>query len=118
MVHRNKGKFELEEGCLQNIICTILKQKNNKEVGFYIEKSPNYYSKSLYVRFYIGDTITSLRVSDHECSGTIRQLIVKESTGIANVYYKIDRIIRDLKHKRLQDLLRGVNNEFGTNKQY
>lgn len=105
MVYKNKGKFVLEKQCLQGIVDDILELPNNKDVKVLIEQSPHKYSKSLYAKFYIGDYSTCLRISDHECKSEIRQIIVTESTGIANVYYKIDRAIKDLRFKRLQCLL-------------
>lgn len=105
MVYRNKGKFKLKKQCLQNIIDDILKLPSNKDIEIIVEGSPNKYSKSLYVKFHIGDYSTMLRISDHECKTEVRQIIVTESTGIANIYYKIERTIKDLRFKRLQGLL-------------
>ena len=105
MVYRNKGHFTLDVECLQKVVDYILKQPQNKDIRIDIEKSPNEYSKSLYLRFYIGDDTTALRISDHECKGDIRQIIVGESTGIANVCYKIESAIHALRFKRLRGLL-------------
>lgn len=105
MVYRNKGHFTLDVECLQKVVDYILKQPQNKDIRIEIEKSPNEYSKSLYLRFYIGDDTTALRISDHECKGDIRQIIVRESTGIANVCYKIESAINALRFKRLRGLL-------------
>ena len=105
MVYRNKGKFVLEKQCLQSIVNDILELPNNEDVKIVIEESPHKYSKSLYVKFYIGDYSTVLRISDHDCKTEVRQVIVTESTGIANIYYKIDRAIKDLRFKRLLGLL-------------
>ena len=105
MVYRNKGHFTLDVECLQKVVDYILKRPQNKDIRIEIEKSPNEYSKSLYLRFYIGDDTTALRISDHECKGDIRQIIVGESTGIANVCYKIESAINALRFKRLRGLL-------------
>ena len=106
MVYRNKGKFELKESVVKGIVEDILKQPKNEGVVITVDKSPNTNSKSLYVRFYIDEYTTALRISDHRCKGFIRSVIVKESTGIANIYYKIDAAINDLRYKRLNELLK------------
>ena len=108
MVYKQKGKFELKESVLQNIIDDILKQPKNQGVVAHIQKSNNKNSKSLYVMFYMGDCTTALRISDHYCKGHIRNVVVGESTGVSNIYYKIDSAIKDLKFKRLNDLLNKV----------
>ena len=105
MVYRKKGQFELSESSLMEVLESILKQPQNQDVEVRIDRSPNIYSKSLYVRFFIGDYTTTLRVSDHECKGEVRQMIITDSTGIANVYYKIDKTIKDLRLKRLHGLM-------------
>lgn len=105
MVYRNKGHFTLDVECLQEIVDNILKFPSNKDVRIEIVKSPNDYSKSLYVKFYIDDYSTCLRISDHECKGAVRQMIVRESTGIANVCYKIESTINDLRVKRVCGLI-------------
>ena len=105
MVYKNKGRFTLDVECLQGIVDNILKLPRNKDVHIEIVKSPNDYSKSLYLRFYIDDFTTALRISDHECRGDIRQMIVTKSTGIANVCYKIESTINDLRYKRVCGLL-------------
>ena len=108
MVYKIKGQFILNEDCLRSIIDRILKRPDNENVIVEIDHSPYKSSKSLYVRFYIGDCTTSLRISDHKCKGYTRQIIVGETTGIANVCYKIECAINDLKKKRLYGLLEGV----------
>lgn len=105
MVYRNKGKFELKESILKDIVDDILKQPNNQDVVIRVEKSPNKKSNSLYVKLFIGDYSTALRISDHNCKGAIRNVFVSESTGIANIYYKIEKTIKDLRLKRLYGLL-------------
>ena len=105
MVYKNKGRFILDVECLQEIVDNILKFPCNEGVRIEIVKSPNKYSKSLYLRFYIDDYTTSLRISDHDCKGAIRQMIVTESTGIANVCYKIESTINDLRIKRVCGLI-------------
>lgn len=111
MVYKDKGKFELDFDLLQKIVDKILQQPRNSDVKARIDKSPNSYSKSLYLRLFIGNTTTSLRISDHECKGATRQIIVQESTGIANVCYKIEGAIADLRYKRIQELLGGCNED-------
>lgn len=105
MVYRNKGKFILNEQCLQKIVNNIMKQPQNHDIAIEIIKSCNVNSKSLYLRFCIGDCTTLLRISDHKCKGEVRNILVGESTGISNIYYKIDSAIRDLRFKRLNGLL-------------
>ena len=105
MVYRNKGRFTLDVECLQEIVDNILKLPSNKDVRIEIVKSPNKYSKSLYLRFYIDEFTTSLRISDHDCRGAVRQMIVTESTGVANVCYKIESTINDLRVKRVCGLI-------------
>lgn len=105
MVFKQKGKFELTIDCLQQIVDNVLKQQGNEDVEITIDPSPYNFSKSLYLRFYIGDYTTSLRISDHECKGDIRQMIVTETTGVANVYYKINSTIKDLRLKQVYGLI-------------
>ena len=105
MVYKNKGRFTLEVESLQKIVDNILKLPRNKDVRIEIVKSPKSYSKSLYLKLHIEEYSTILRISDHECKGEVRQMIVTESTGIANVCYKIESAINDLRFKRLYGLI-------------
>ncbi len=105
MIYRKKGRFVLDKDHLQGIVDDILKRRSNKDVIIKIEKSPKKYSKSLYVKIFIDEYSTCLRVSDHKCKGQVRCIIVGESTGIANVYGKIDGAIKDLRYKKLQGVL-------------
>lgn len=105
MVYRKKGQFVLDIEHLQSIVDDILKLRSNSDVIIKIEKSPCKQSKSLYVKIFIDEYSTILRVSDHKCKGWVRAIIVSESTGIANVYGKIDGAIRDLRYKKLQGVI-------------
>lgn len=105
MVYRNKGQFILNIDCLQEIVKYILRLPSNQDVNIKVEPSPRKHSKSLYLKIIIGDYSTILRISDHDCKGEVRQMIVKESTGIANVCYKIESAIKDLRFKRIRSLL-------------
>ena len=101
MIYRKKGQFILDIDHLQAIVDDVLKRPCNKDVIIKIVKSPCKNSKSLYVKIFIDEYSTVLRISDHKCKGQVRATIVGESTGIANVYGKIDGAIRDLKYKKL-----------------
>lgn len=101
MVYKQKGQFELDINCLQRIVDDILKQPCNKDVEITVRKSPNKNSKSLYLYFVVDGETTCLRISDHNCKGEVRQMIVCESTGKANVYYKIESAIKALRWKKL-----------------
>ena len=114
MVYKNKGKFILDREHLQKAVDEVL--KGNKDVRIEIKKSPVKNSKSLYLYIYIDDETTCLRVSDHDCKGTVRQIIVCEDTGAANVCYKIERAIRELRYKKLQSIIAGVGNGYKANK--
>lgn len=105
MVYRKKGQFVLDKDHLQSIVDDILKRPSNSDVTIDIVKSPCNQSKSLYLKIFIGEYSTVLRISDHECKGYVRQMIVGESTGNDNVYGKIDGAIRDLRFKKLQGVL-------------
>lgn len=118
MVYRNKGKFVLDVEHLQAIVNDILKQKNNKDVAIQVKESPVKKSKSLYLYISIDGCAICLRLSDHKCKGEVRQIIVGESTGAANVYYKIQRAIRELRYKKLQSVLKGVEYEHKTGKSH
>ncbi len=107
MIYRNKGRFILEIECLQEIVNNMLKLPENNDIKIEIIKSINKNSKSRYLKFHIGEDTNLLRISDHYCKGEVRQIIVKESTGIANVCYKIDCAIKNLRYKRLNRLLEG-----------
>lgn len=101
MVYKHKGQFKLDIRILQKIVGDILRQPRNKDIKIDLKKSDNANSKSLYLFFYYGDVTTCLRISDHDCKGQVRQLLVSESTGKANVYYKIDKVIKELRFKQL-----------------
>lgn len=105
MVFKQKGKFTLDEQCLRKIVDNFKKQPQNQDVVIDIKKSHNAKSKSLYIRFYIDGYTTLLRISDHKCKGYVRNMIVSDSTGIANIYYKINSAIKDLRIKRVYGLL-------------
>ena len=108
MVYKNKGKFVLDKAHLQQAVDEVLKR--NGDVSIAIKESPVKKSKSLYLYIYLDEQTTCLRVSDHKCKGTVRQIIVCESTGAANVCYKIERAIRELRYKKLQSVIEGVGN--------
>lgn len=110
MVYKNKGRFVLDKGHLQQAVDEVLKR--NKDVSITIKESPVKKSKSLYLYIYLDDQTTCLRVSDHTCKGEVRQIIVCETTGAANVCYKIERAIRELRFKKLQSVIRTVGNGF------
>ena len=101
MIYKNKGKFELNINVLQRIVDDILKQQRNKDVKIITKKSDNANSKSLYLFIYIEGVTTCLRISGHKCRGEVRQMIVCGSTGKANVYYKIESAIKELRYKKL-----------------
>ena len=100
MVYRKKGRFVLDIEHLQEIVDDILKRPKHSDVTIVIDKSPCKGSKSLYLKIFIDDYTTCLRISDHTCKGQIRNIIVTENTGNANIYYKIESAIRDLRYKR------------------
>lgn len=106
MVYTNKGKFILDKEHLQQAVDQVLRY--NKDVSITIKESPVKNSKSLYLYIELDDCKTCLRVSDHKCKGGVRQIIVCEDTGAANVCYKIERAIRDLRYKKLQSVIEGV----------
>lgn len=108
MVYKNKGKFVLDKEHLQSAVDEVLKR--NKDVGITIKESPVKNSKSLYLYIGLDDCKTCLRVSDHKCKGEVRQIIICESTGAANVCYKIEKAIRELRYKKLQSVIEGVGN--------
>ena len=101
MVYKVKGKFVLDIHNVQRIVDDILKQPKNKDVEITVKKSDNENSKSVYLFLYIEGATTCLRISDHKCRGEVRQLLVCGSTGKSNVYYKIERVIDDLRYKSL-----------------
>ena len=101
MVYKIKGKFVLDIDDLQKIVNDILKEPRNKDVKITTKKSDNKNSKSLYLFISIDGETTALRISDHNCKGSIRQMIVVGSTGKANVYYKIESAIKELRYKKL-----------------
>lgn len=101
MIYKVKGKFVLDIYNVQRIVDDILKQPKNKDVKITVKKSDNENSKSVYLFLYIEGVTTCLRISDHKCRGEVRQMLVCGSTGKANVYYKIERVIDHLRYKRL-----------------
>lgn len=101
MVYRKKGQFVLDIDHLQSIVDDILKRPRNSDITIVIDKSPCVGSKSLYVKLYLDEYTTCLRISDHKCKGQIRNIIVTKNTGNANIYYKIESAIRDLRYKRI-----------------
>lgn len=105
MVYRKKGQFVLDIEHLQRIVDDVLRQPSNSDVKIEIHKSPNKKSKSLYIKIFIGEYSTVLRVSDHKCKGQVRAIIVSESTGNDNLYGKIEGAIKDLRYKKLQGVL-------------
>lgn len=107
MVYKHKGQFKLDIRSLRKIVNDILRQERHKDVQIDLKKSDNANSKSLYLFFYVGDFTTCLRISDHHCKGKVRQLLVSESTGKANVYYKIDKVIKELRIKQFYKTLGG-----------
>ena len=115
MKHKLKGQFKLNLADLQEVMRTVLKEPEHKDVKMHAYKSPCEFSKSLYIKISIGEFSSILRLSDHECKRSVRQILVQESTGKANVCYKLDKAIKDLRKKRLLGLIKGVNNEFKTN---
>lgn len=108
MVYKNKGAFVLDKEHLQRAVDEVLKR--NADVSINIVESPVKNSKSLYLYIYLDDCTTCLRVSDHKCRGQVRQIIICGSTGAANVCYKIERAIRELRYKKLQSVIEGVKN--------
>lgn len=108
MVYKNKGKFILDKEHLQQAVDEVL--KHNGDVSVTIEESPVKNSKSLYLHISIDDCEVSLRVSDHKSKREARQIIVGKDTGAANVCYKIERAIRELRYKKLQSVIEGVGN--------
>lgn len=110
MVYRNKGKFVLDLEHLQKAVDEVL--RFNRDVRITINESPVENSKSLYLYIYLDDQTTCLRVSDHRCRGEVRQIIVCKDTGTANVCYKIERAIRELRYKKLQSVIRTVGNGY------
>lgn len=105
MICRKKGRFVLDIDHLQSIVDDILRRPQNSDVIIKVEKSPKKYSKSLYVKIFIDEYSTVLRISDHKCKGQVRVIIVSESTGNDNIYGKIEGAIRDLRYKKLQGVL-------------
>ena len=116
MRYKQKGKFELNINALQKIVDEILREGRNKDVKIAIKPSDSANSKSLYLFFSIGEETTALRISDHRCNGQIRQMIVCGSTGRANVYYKIEKAINELRVKKLCRTMGRVSNELQANK--
>ena len=114
MVYKNKGKFVLDREHLQSVVDEVLKR--NADVSITIKKSPVKKSNSFYLYIYIDEHTTCLRVSDHGCKSEVRQIIVCESTGAANVCYKIERAIKDLRYKKLQSIIAGVGNGYKESK--
>ena len=110
MVYKNKGKFILDKEHLQQAVDEVLKR--NKDIRITIKESPVKKSKSLYLYIYLDEQTTCLRVSDHDCRGQVRQIIVCKDTGTANVCYKIERAIRELRYKKLQSVIKGLGNGF------
>lgn len=110
MVYKIKGKFVLDKAHLQAVVDEVLKY--NKDVSITIEESPVKKSKSLYLHISIDDIEVSLRVSDHKSRCEVRQIIVCGDTGAANVCYKVERAIRELRYKKLQSIIEGVGNGY------
>lgn len=110
MVYKNKGKFVLDKEHLQRAVDEVLKR--NVDVSITIKESPVKNSKSLYLYIDLDGCTTCLRVSDHDCRGQVRQIIVCEDTGAANVCYKIERAIRELRYKKLQSVIKGIGNGY------
>lgn len=108
MVYKNKGKFILDKEHLQKAVDEVL--KHNADVSITIKESPVKKSKSLYLYISIDDCAICLRVSDHKCKGEVRQIIVCEDTGAANVCYKIERAIRELRYKKLRSVIEVIGN--------
>lgn len=74
------------------------------DVKLKIEHSPNQNSNSFYLRFYLGKTNSSLRVSDHETTlteqgGGIRNIVIGKHTKSSAVEAKIIESINALKYK-------------------
>ena len=116
MVYKIKGKFVLDKAHLQAVVDEVLKY--NKDVSITIEESPVKKSKSLYLYIVLDVCKTCLRVSDHKYRGEVRQIIVCEDTGAANVCYKVERAIRELRYKKLQSVIEGVGNGYKEDKSH
>ena len=105
--YKIKGVFNLNMADLREVVDEVLKQ--NPDVNIEIEKTPVKKSNSLYVRIYKGKSTTSLRISDHECKGSTRQIIINEMTSKSNICYKLQSAINDLHFKYIQEITRGFN---------
>ena len=110
MVYKKKGQFQLNICNLQRIVDDILRQPNNRDVNIKVKQSGFENSKSLYLYISIGSTGVCMRISDHKRNGESRQIIVGDSTGNANVYYKIESAIKSLRRRRLEKALERVGN--------
>ena len=105
--YKIKGVFNLTIADLKEVVNEVLKQ--NPDVTIEIEKTPVKNSNSLYVRIYKGKSTTSLRISDHECRGSTRQIIINDMTSKSNICYKLQSAINDLHFKYIQEITRGFN---------
>lgn len=74
------------------------------KVKLKIEKSPNKMSNSFYLRFYLCNVSTSLRISDHntrltDIGGGIRNIVVDKTTTDGMIMNKIYEAIYALQRK-------------------
>ena len=106
-IYKIKGVFNLTILDLKEVVSEVAKK--NPGVYIEIEKTPVKNSNSLYVRIYKGESTTSLRISDHECRGSTRQIIINSMTSKSNICYKIQSAINDLHFKYIQEITRGFN---------
>lgn len=106
-IYKIKGAFQLTISDLQEVVDEVL--KHNKNIKIEIEKTPVKNSNSLYVRIYKGKSTTSLRISDHVCKGSTRQIIINDMTSKSNICYKLQSAINDLHFKYVQEVTREFN---------
>ena len=105
-----KGRFELNERCLTNVVREV--EKQNKDIKFKIKHSPIEYSNTLYLETWLGNHSTILRISDHQTKGdNFNALIIDENTTMSNVCYKIQQSIKKLRYKHTMQLIEEVTQE-------
>lgn len=117
-----KDKFILNYENLSKLCDKVLVKFPRVKIK--IEKSPNKMSNSFYLRFYVSNVSTSLRISDHNTQltsigGGIRNLVVDKYTSNGTVVGRLCETIYSLNKKahnsHLEELFDRIKVQGGNN---
>lgn len=96
--YKTKGNFELNINCVNEVVNIVANK--NKEVKFRIKRSPNKYSKSIYIICEYKGYSSILRISDHYTNKeSYYTILATENTTKSNICYKLQRTVENAKYK-------------------